>query len=346
MVIVDEKLARRFWPDQDPIGRRMYLPQDINNLLAITDKTVFFTVVGVVARHQARTISPTGNGGRRVLLPDGAGPVAAPDLRAEGRRRSGGAGQRGSRRDSQSRSASCRVFEMQTMDERTDKSLMSRRSPMLLSLGFGAVALFLSAIGIYGVLAYLVTQRQEGDRHPHRARQQRRRDLRARAARRAAADRRRLRRSARRAPFLVRRSLESQLFGVSATDPVVLVVVTGSLALVAVLACALPARRATQNRSDRRAHGVSHGTSVNRSTCAGRTIVKWRGRSSRASSIFNRSAMAITLASTIPMASYCCISSATRVQSDALRSSTATSPAAIEVTNASSACSPMRSRSR
>ena len=46
--------------------------------------------------------------------------------------------------------------------------------------------------------------------------------------------------------FLVRKSLESQLFGVTATDPVVMIVVTGTLALVAVLACALPARRATR----------------------------------------------------------------------------------------------------
>ena len=38
----------RFWPDQDPIGRRLYRPTDINNLTAVTDKTVFLTVVGVV----------------------------------------------------------------------------------------------------------------------------------------------------------------------------------------------------------------------------------------------------------------------------------------------------------
>jgi putative ABC transport system permease protein len=46
--------------------------------------------------------------------------------------------------------------------------------------------------------------------------------------------------------IILRRSLESQLFGVSASDPLVLVVVTAVLALVAVVACALPARRATR----------------------------------------------------------------------------------------------------
>ena len=44
----------------------------------------------------------------------------------------------------------------------------------------------------------------------------------------------------------LRRSLESQLFGVTATDPMVILVVAGTLALVAVAACALPARRATR----------------------------------------------------------------------------------------------------
>jgi ABC-type antimicrobial peptide transport system permease subunit len=45
---------------------------------------------------------------------------------------------------------------------------------------------------------------------------------------------------------VLRKNLESQLFEVSATDPIVLVTVTGVLAAVAILACALPARRATR----------------------------------------------------------------------------------------------------
>ena len=47
------------------------------------------------------------------------------------------------------------VYDVKTMAERARQSLATRRSPMLLALGFGLLALFLSAIGIYGVLAYL-----------------------------------------------------------------------------------------------------------------------------------------------------------------------------------------------
>jgi ABC-type antimicrobial peptide transport system permease subunit len=131
------------------------------------------------------------------------------------------------------------------MDQRLEKSLVNRRSPVLLSMAFGVVALFLSAIGIYGVLAYLVTQR--------------RREIGIRIALGSTA-RGIFELVLREGLMLIvggfvlgaagalalRKSLESQLFGVSATDPLVLVVVTALLAAVAIVACAVPARRATR----------------------------------------------------------------------------------------------------
>ena len=122
---------------------------------------------------------------------------------------------------------------------------MTRRSPVLLSLSFGAIALLLSAIGIYGVLAYLVSQRRKeiGIRMALGSSTAAIFELVLRegllliglgfAAGAAGA-------------IALRRSLESQLFGISATDTTVIAVVAGLLAAVAVVACALPARRATR----------------------------------------------------------------------------------------------------
>jgi ABC-type antimicrobial peptide transport system permease subunit len=106
------------------------------------------------------------------------------------------------------------------------------------------VALLLSAVGIYGVLAYLVTQRKEiGIRM-------------ALGSTGSAIFHLVIREGVwlvgsgfllgGAGALVLRRTLEAQLFGVSGADPVVVGAVTAVLAAVALTACALPARRATR----------------------------------------------------------------------------------------------------
>src|SRR5262245_25926663 len=47
-IIVDEQLARKFWPNQDPLGRHMYYPVSVENLMALPPREQWLTVVGVV----------------------------------------------------------------------------------------------------------------------------------------------------------------------------------------------------------------------------------------------------------------------------------------------------------
>jgi predicted permease len=244
VLIVDEKLAERFWPGQDPLGRRLYLPTDINNLLAVTDKTVFLTVVGVVRDMKLRDLT---EGDRSVgtyyyPMAQDVSRLLTFALKTAGTADSATSALRTTLA---SLDPELPLFDVQTMEERTERSLLNRRSPALLSLGFGAVALLLSAVGLYGVLAYLVTQRT--------------REIGIRIA---------LGGSTRAifdlviregllllgvgfllggaCAFLLRSSLQSQLFGVEAADPRVVGGVSVLLAVVALLACALPARRATR----------------------------------------------------------------------------------------------------
>ncbi len=137
------------------------------------------------------------------------------------------------------------LFDVMTMSERIDESLQARRSPMMLLGVFAVLALFLAAVGIYGVLVYVVTQRT--------------REIGIRMALGSGPER------------LFRMVLwqgvrvllvgmvvglvgalaligliRSQLYGVAPTAPSVYLAVAVVLGLVALLACALPARRATR----------------------------------------------------------------------------------------------------
>jgi len=243
-IVVDETLAKRFWPGQDPVGRRMYFPNDIKDLTAITDNTVFHTVVGVIADIKLHDLT---EGQRSVgayyfstdqevpgfltfAVKTAADPVTLTNA---------------VRGALNGLDRELPVFDVQTMQERMERSLVSRRSPMVLSLVFGGVALLLSAFGIYGVLAYLVTQR--------------RREFGIRIALGSSAGsifELVLREGllliggglvlGSAGALMLRKSFESQLFGVAPTDPAVLALVTGLLALVAAFACVVPASRATR----------------------------------------------------------------------------------------------------
>jgi len=136
------------------------------------------------------------------------------------------------------------LFNTQTMKSRIDQSLVGRRVPLMLLGVFAVVALFLAMVGIYGALAYSVSQRG--------------REIGIRMAMGSApADvfRHVVGQGIRVmgsgllvglvATWFLTRLIQSLLFGVGTTDPRVMGGVTVVLGVVGLLACILPARRAT-----------------------------------------------------------------------------------------------------
>jgi ABC-type antimicrobial peptide transport system permease subunit len=137
------------------------------------------------------------------------------------------------------------MYYIRTMAERVDESLARRRFSMLLLGLFAGLAFALATIGIYGVMAYLVSQgtREIGIRMALGATQ---RDILSLVVRQgmtlallgvaiglAGA-------------FALTRLMRSLLFGVRASDPFTFAALAIMLTLVALLACTIPARRAAR----------------------------------------------------------------------------------------------------
>jgi predicted permease len=240
VVIVDEHLAKRFWPNRDPVGQRMYEPGA--NGITSNEHTVWYRVVGVVRSARLEDLSGSGNSAGTYYFPFAQHPsnrytVA---LRTEGE--SAGIVQTVRRRLA-AIDPEVALFDVSTMAQREELSLASRKTSLLLALGFGVLALFLSAVGIYGVLAYLVAQR--------------RKEIGIRVA--LGSTHSRIVKLIVREGFLLvgiglllgiggavslRNIVSSQIYGVGPLDPVVIGAVIGVFGVVALCACILPARSA------------------------------------------------------------------------------------------------------
>ena len=243
-IIVDERLAHHFWPARNPIGRRMYLPHDINNLLKTDEHTHFMTVVGVARSVHTGDVEGSGNPVGAYYLPYAQNIQRGYALAVK---TSGATGPiLGAMRARFAAIApSLALFDVHTMEERGDLALASRRASLTLAMFFGGLALFLSAIGIYGVLAYLVTQRQ--------------REIGIRAALGCTAGGV-VKLVVGEAVWMLgvglllgvagsvalRSVVAGHLYGVKPLDPVVMSAVVVTLAVVGLVACVLPARRATR----------------------------------------------------------------------------------------------------
>ena len=242
VVIVDERLAQHFWPDRDPIGRRMYLPSDGKDLLKIDEHTVWLTVIGVAHTLRYENLDGSGAPVGAYYFPNSQQPAgvftfalktaADPDSVV-----------RALRGEISRMDPDLAVFDIHSMSDRIDLSLSSRRTSMVLANAFGGVALFLATLGIYGVLAYLVAQRT--------------REIGIRVA--LGSSRAGILGLVLREGFeliaiglvlgiagaaSLQKAVASEIYGIRPLDPLVLSSVMALLAIVALAACSVPARRA------------------------------------------------------------------------------------------------------
>ena len=243
IVVIDENFAREFFPNEDPIGRQINtelmgpLRSEIVGIVGHTRQTgpsdterqdregQFYFAIGQMPDKVVALFT-----GMIVVARTSAAPLASvASIRAA----------------SKQFDPDQVLFDFKPMDELLSKSIANQRFTMILLSVFAALALMLSAIGVYGVISYLVSQRT--------------REIGVRVA--LGAQRSDVLRlilgDGARLTFLgvaiglaaslgLTRLLAKMLFGVRATDPVTLTTVTVILSTVAFLACYIPARRATR----------------------------------------------------------------------------------------------------
>jgi predicted permease len=153
VVIVDENAARTFWPDSDPIGRRLSF---IWTVRGGADRP-WSTVVGVIADLKNDGLDRSG--GPHIYSPIYQTPRIRTLSVTVQTSLSASSLEPLVRREIQAVDPNLPVYNVRTMNEIIDGSLASRRFSAELVGVFAVVALLVASVGIYGLLAYMVGQR-------------------------------------------------------------------------------------------------------------------------------------------------------------------------------------------
>lgn len=232
VVIIDQKMAEYFWPHGDPIGQHVKPGSN--------PKDPWFTIVGVVGVVKQYGLDTD----TRMVIYYPYKQQAAGEMYLVARTSSDAASLTGSMVDAvHAVDPNVPVFDIATMQERLHRSLARQRFSMAMLGAFAVFALVLAAIGVHGVMSYLVTQST--------------RDIAIRIA--LGAQQRDVLRlvvlqgmvlagvgvvAGLIGAFGLSRVMASLLYGVRATDLLTFGAVAFLLALVALAACYIPAMRA------------------------------------------------------------------------------------------------------
>ncbi len=236
VAIIDETMQRKFWPNEDPLGKRISFQRDAQG------NPIWREIVGIVGHVKQRGLE--GESPVQYYIPHRQRPLSTVFLVART------AGEPSSfapavRAAIQSVDRELPVFRVTTMERLVADSMAQRRFSVTLLSVFAVVALLLASVGLYGVMAYNVAQRTQeiGIRMALGAQV---RDVLAMVFRHglqlavwgvgiglAGA-------------LALTRVMQSLLFNVSAADPLTYGVVAVVLGAVSLCACMVPARRAAK----------------------------------------------------------------------------------------------------